>query len=186
MNEELKFKILAKVKFNSGFAYVLENDIKYTYYKVDDIIYGTDGLFYICYRFENSIGRHKAFGGRKFDLTLNTGEVVKCEGQWWDGGYGKLEQILGIKFGNITYNTKENLLKCYVYYGASVDINVINKIDELFPDLPYYPYHDYDKVIKYDKLFSDKFKVTRKLNKDKQVLISHVKRISKQLKNETI
>lgn len=26
----------------------------------------------------------EAFGGRKFDIVLDNGEIEKCEGQWWD------------------------------------------------------------------------------------------------------
>lgn len=49
----------------------------------DDAIIGRiGGVFYDFLAKRNE--RREAFGGRKFDIVLNNGEIEKCEGQWWD------------------------------------------------------------------------------------------------------
>ncbi|MEK6880804.1 MAG: hypothetical protein AABY22_14390, partial [Nanoarchaeota archaeon] len=175
MKKDFSVKILATVKFNDGLAYVLENPINYTYYRSGNLMWGTDGLFYTCFKYEKPVGSWKAFGGRKFDITLNTGEVIKCDGQWWDAGYSEIENLLGVKFGRITYNTIDALQKCYVYYAASADLNAISNIINSQKDLPYYPYFDYQKVINFDKVRNNGWDKIAKLQRDKKSLIKQCK-----------
>lgn len=183
-------KVLASVKFNSSKAFVLDESPNFVFYRLgNNIIYGTDGIFYICYKYERPSAGFKAFGGKEFKLKLDTGEEVICTGQWWDGGYSELSRHLGISFTHITYNTIENLKNCYVYHGASADIVQFNKLlndtDELF----YYDYYDYEKILKYQDVWNRRFeierelnKVIKKLSKDKTVLVDKVKRFAKIVK----
>ena len=53
-----------------------------TKYGDDTIIGRIGGIFYDFLAKRNE--RREAFGGRKFDVVLDNGEVEKCEGQWWD------------------------------------------------------------------------------------------------------
>lgn len=53
-----------------------------TKYGDDTIIGRIGGIFYDFLAKRNE--RREAFGGRKFDIVLDNGEVEKCEGQWWD------------------------------------------------------------------------------------------------------
>ena len=53
-----------------------------TKYGDDTIIGRIGGIFYDFLAKRNE--RRGAFGGRKFDIVLDNGEVEKCEGQWWD------------------------------------------------------------------------------------------------------
>lgn len=180
-------KILTSVQFNNGKAYVLDEAPKYRYYKLgDNIIYGTDGIFYICYRYERPSGSFKAFGGREFTITLSTGEIIKCNGQWWDGGYGELAKELNISFTHVTYNTNEELKNCYVYYGASADIEKFKKVLDSSGELFYHAYYDYEKILKYKDVWDKRWEEWKKsekkisrLKKDKEILISKVKNFSK-------
>lgn len=51
-----------------------------TKYGDDTIIGRIGGIFYDFLAKRN--GRREAFGGRKFDIVLDNGEIEKCEGQW--------------------------------------------------------------------------------------------------------
>lgn len=183
-------KILTSVRFNNTKAYVLDKSPDYIYYKLgNDIIYGTDGLFYICYKYERPSNSFKAFGGREFKITLNTGEVINCNGQWWSGGEVKLEKELGLKLTHITYNTTEELKKCYVYYGACVDYNKLKDLLEETGELYYHDYYDYEKIIKYQDIWNNRREEEKKLNKkieklqkDKNILISKIKSFYKIVK----
>lgn len=53
-----------------------------TKYGDDTIIGRIGGVFYDFLAKRNE--RREAFGGRKFDIVLDNGEIEKCEGQWWD------------------------------------------------------------------------------------------------------
>lgn len=55
-----------------------------TKYGDDTIIGRIGGIFYDFLAKRNE--RREAFGGRKFDIVLDNGEIEKCEGQWWDAG----------------------------------------------------------------------------------------------------
>jgi len=149
--------IIASVKFNTGKAYVVDNIEEYKYYRLgDNIIYGTDGLRYICYKYDPPSKNFYAFGGRKFNLKIeDTDEVVECYGQWWDGGYNILEKELGLNLIHFTYNTIDELKKCYVYYGASIDRNKFDEIISQVGELFYYGYYEYEKVIKYQDVWSN-------------------------------
>lgn len=176
-------KVLASVRFNDRKAYILDEFPNYIYYRLgSNIIYGTDGLFYHCYKYDRISPGFSAFGGRKFTITLNTGEVVQCYGQWWDGGYDTLEKELGIKLTHITYNTKEELKKCYVYSGATADIGKLQELIKEAGELYYYDYEDYRKVLTYQDVWDKRWEEERKftkliknLRKDKAILISKVK-----------
>lgn len=53
-----------------------------TKYGDDTIIGRIGGIFYDFLAKRNE--RREAFGGRKFDIVLDNGEIEKCEGRWWD------------------------------------------------------------------------------------------------------
>lgn len=177
-------KIIASVKFNDGKAYIVDNLQEMKYHRIgNNIIYGTDGIRYICYKLGSYGERWKAFGGSKFTLKIHdTGEIVECFGQWWDGGYGTLSKHLGIELVNFTYKTAENLKKCYVFTGAYVDKNKLKELLEEKGELFYYDYREYEKVLKYDDVWRKRFDVERKLERHKKSLIKQCKLLSKKLK----
>lgn len=92
-----------------------------TKYGDDTIIGRIGGIFYDFLAKRNE--RREAFGGRKFDIVLDNGEIEKCEGQWWDAVTDRAREELE-KEGNplskmvlIGVSSVDRLLDCYVYYG---------------------------------------------------------------------
>lgn len=62
-----------------------------TKYGDDTIIGRIGGIFYDFLAKRNE--RREAFGGRKFDIVLDNGEIEKCEGQWWDAATDRARWI---------------------------------------------------------------------------------------------
>lgn len=92
-----------------------------TKYGDDTIIGRIGGIFYDFLAKRNE--RREAFGGRKFDIVLDNGEIEKCEGQWWDVVTDRAREELE-KEGNpfskmmlIGVSSVDRLSDCYVYYG---------------------------------------------------------------------
>jgi hypothetical protein len=172
--------IEALVKMNDDIGVVMKEPLKLRFYRLNNLIYGTDGPFYACYYYEEPFGRFNAFGGRKFKITLDSGEIIECCGQWWDGGYGNLSKHLGIELKYCPVSSIPELKDCYVYFGMKADIN---KLSELI--LGYkgsiYEYRDYEKVLKYDDLRDKYFNFQLKSEKAKKHLIRKVKQFSKMI-----
>lgn len=170
-------EILASVRFNQGKAYVVSTTEDYKYYRLgSNIIYGTDGVRYQCYKYEQPYKNSKAFGGRKFTLKIeDTEEIIECHGQWWDGGYTQLEKELELNLVSFTHSTIENLLKCYVYTSCFVDMESLNNLlkdKELF----YYDYYDYEKVINYKSLQTKYFKLSLKYDRTMKAIKKQFKK----------
>ena len=142
-------RLIALVKFNSGVALVLTESPKYTYTKHGSIIIGIDktGTFVKCYEYRRPCGSFKAFAGNEFDIPLDTGEIIHCDGQWWHGGHSEAGKILGKDLVNATYNDVESLKRCYVYTGDSA---IKEKWQELVDgyDGKLYEYREYEAAIK--------------------------------------
>lgn len=91
-----------------------------TKYGDDTIIGRIGGVFYDFLAERNE--RREAFGGRKFDIVLDNGEIEKCEGQWWDA-VTAVDDLMGLKersreeaFNIIQEWTKEFTEKYGNYY----------------------------------------------------------------------
>jgi hypothetical protein len=147
------YNIIAKVKFNDHFAIVLDTPpiLEYTkisgLYGAGGLLYGTDGIFYECYRYETPFKNWEAFAGRKFDIPLHDGTIEHCYGQWWHGGHDKIEKLLGITLCSVTYSTIEKLKNCYVFSGDAADSV---KFEELLDthDGPLYGYREFEQMLK--------------------------------------
>lgn len=127
-------QVEAIVRFNDGFAYVLSNPVEFTYYKQGDLIIGLDDTctFVSCYHYSRPTMGFEAFGGRKFDITLENGEVIDCHGQWWDGGYEKAEELLGETLVRVTYKDIKSLKDCYVFNGCHAVANNFAKLHDTY------------------------------------------------------
>jgi hypothetical protein len=148
----MEHKVLAIVKFNQGEAFVLEQEpvMKYKKYGNDTII-GTDGVFYVFYGYERPSKYAQAFGGRKFSLTMEDGEVIECSGQWWDSLTDRAVKELGINNTDnrtirATACSIDNLKRCYVFHGYT---SLGTKITELINTYngPVYEYYEYEKIL---------------------------------------
>ncbi len=181
LSKKEKMELKALVKFNDGLAMAFDDKITLKYNKIGSLIYGTDGLFYKCYFYDAPSGRFQAFAGRKFDLHLESGEVVNCHGQWWDGGYQELSKLLNIEIVSVTASDIDSLKECYVYCGYHADKGKINEILSKH-DGPVFAYYDYEKLIKYDDLRNEYFWYKMKSERAKKKLIANVKLFYSKLK----
>ena len=143
-------KILAVVRFNSGEAYVLDENPNLEYVKNGNTIVGTDGIFCNCYFFETPGPRWKAFAGREFDIQLKDGEIVKCNGQWWSGVTEKAVEILGEKPIHITAGFIDDLKKCYVFFGYTAIRSKIEELRKQYNGIVW-DYWDYEATITNNK-----------------------------------
>lgn len=139
-------KILAKVKFNDGFAYVLSEAPKMVYTKYRTCIIGTDGTFYSCLIYEAPGKGWQAFGGRKFDIELSDGNVEHCHGQWWDGFNAEAFKILGFKPIRVVVQSLERLKECYCFIGDSANPERLNDLVKEYKGIVW-EYHDFDSLI---------------------------------------
>jgi hypothetical protein len=144
-------KIVDIVKFNSGHAFVVDSDPQLLFSGHGDILIGEDETetVYSVYQYgacggNPNFGGNYAFGGRKFYLPMKDGSVTHCYGQWWDGGYKKAEEILGISLASFTHSTKEQLKSCYVFYGGTINAGKLSAlIDEFYVEHPNYEPYEY-------------------------------------------
>lgn len=116
-----------------------------TKYGDDTIIGRIGGIFYDFLAKRNE--RREAFGGRKFDIVLDNGEIEKCEGQWWDAVTDRAREELE-KEGNpfskmmlIGVSSVDRLSDCYVYYGLWASES---KIEEMIADYKGHIYEYYE------------------------------------------
>lgn len=141
-------KIIAIVKFNDHFAYVLEKkpELKYTKYENITIV-GTDGCICECYGYERPSGSWKAFAGRKFDLELTDGTTEHCYGQWWDSVTRKAREVINDKIIRITARDVAGLRRCYVFTGYYAKEKEIEKLRSEYTG-KIYGYDEYEKILK--------------------------------------
>jgi len=142
-------RILAKVRFNSDFAYVLDFMPDLEYFRIgNNSIVGTDGMFLDCYYYGEPSGRFYAFAGRKFDLTMQDREVINCYGQWWDGVTKDVkkrfedEEII-----SVTVQTLSRLKKCYCFSGLRAFKSKFDRITFKYSG-NVYDYFEYGGLIK--------------------------------------
>lgn len=145
----IELKIEAIVKFNSGYAYVFNRKPDYKYQRDGSLLWAKDGPFYSCYKYDAPSPAFKAFDGREFNLNLIDGGVVKCNGQWWDGGIDKISDKLNLNLGSLTMQIKDDLINCFVFFGTSCDLDELEKLKSKYYGV-IYEYRDYERVINYD------------------------------------
>lgn len=141
------YKVLAVVKFNDGEALVLDKLPKLKYTLSNGCITGTDGLFADCLHYEAPFGRFKAFAGREFEIKLEDGSVVKCNGQYWDGvKKGHIEK-LGFVPGRATVNSLDSLKSCYVFTGYYANPELFQQLRATYEG-KVWEYREYQEQIK--------------------------------------
>lgn len=129
------------------YCVVVDRKPEYIYRRVGiQLIAEDSGFFQLRYIHGPVPG--DAFGGAKFDMQLEGGEVLHCEGQVWDGTpwphmmRGKepvnLEPMISIGVA-----TLDELRKCYVFMGGNL---LVSKLEAWLKDnKPTYDYYKYDE-----------------------------------------
>lgn len=132
----MSYKVEKIVNFNDGIGFVLDKPIEFKYRKEGNLIIGIDdtNTFVKTYIYERPSPGFHAFGGHKFDIELENGEVIHCDGQWWDGGYQRAERLLGEKLVSATYNDVESLKNCYVFTGCTAIETNLAKLRDTYKD----------------------------------------------------
>lgn len=98
-----------------------------------------DSGFFNFYYHQAPDKMFQAFAGREFDIPLADGEVIKANGQWWDGtpvDYNGLLTHTGI-------GTVERLSGCNVFSSGHIDSVIVN--DWLTNNEPSNNYNKYRK-----------------------------------------
>jgi hypothetical protein len=139
-------KIIALVKVNDSIGLVLDEMPSLEYTMVGRDIYGTNGVFCDCLFYEQLGYRWQAFAGRKFDIKLSSGEMVHCEGQYWDGIKPTHRNVADGRLIQVTAATLTDLKACYVFCGHKA---IEQKYMELLKSYKgiVYDYSDYEMLI---------------------------------------
>lgn len=138
--------VIALVKFNQSVAIVLDEMPPLVWNKVGNDLFGTNGTFCDCLFYERSGPGWEAFGGRKFDVILESGEVVNCYGQYWSGIHSTHRQVADGELIHVTAKDIDGLKKCYVFCGYT---GIKDKIEKLVAEYSgaVYDYWDYEVLI---------------------------------------
>lgn len=142
-------EVAALVKFNDENAIVLNKEINFRYQKQGNLIIGIDEseTFIDCYYYEPSSFGFKAFGGEEFDITLEDGEVIHCNGQWWHGGFTRAGELINKEVVGVTYQNIEALKKCYVFSGCFATKDGLEKLTNEYIG-KVYEYYEYEEELK--------------------------------------
>ena len=119
---------------------VIDFPLNFLYERKGKYLVAHDDGFYSCYEYGECSPGWQAFAGRKFDIPMKDGSIVKAFGQWWDGGHAKNapEHIVPIGVATIP-----QLHSCYVFSAGHISKA---KLDEwLSHNEPSTEYHKYDK-----------------------------------------
>lgn len=113
-------------------------DFRYEFRGPDYLLAEDDG-FYNSYGYEEPDRYSRAFAGRKFDIPLKDGGVVKAHGQWWaKWSIAQVSEptiIVGV-------STIEMLHQCYVFMSMRVKKSHIDEwMKRHAPASDYYKYN---------------------------------------------
>lgn len=147
-------KVIAIVDCGNWYGLVVDEKPEEvsTMYGNDTIISVTGNMFYDFLYYERPHPKYKAFAGRKFEIKLDDGRIIKCDGQWWDGISKRAEQVMiekGISvfedFTLVGMATIKELVNCYVFSGFKMLDRDLKEI--LRSDIPVYNNKEYREII---------------------------------------
>lgn len=148
MKEKIRIEAIVQHKSDWGTYnyYVLNRPLQMAYTKIDpDSIIGEDEGVLLFYE---KLGGKDAFGGREFTLNLTDGSVENCSGQWWDFRSESARLLYPDEaICNFAHSTKDDLNKCYVFYGAKCEKQWLDNLVSEYQG-KIYEYWEYEKMIK--------------------------------------
>lgn len=162
------FVIEAVVRFNKDEALVLNRSPEFRYRREGSQLVAEDGPFRSCYGYSLPSGRWKAFAGREFKIPLLDGTFEQATGQWW------ASHLKGMV--SCTYNTKDKLLGCYVYYSCMADPGAFAALRATYTG-DVYPYYAYEAFIRLPIERRKYLTKISKLERDKSHLLTNLRGI---------
>lgn len=146
-------ELVALVKFNRGKAFVLKNELNFKYQKHGGLLIGIDEseTFVDCLFYERPTANFKAFAGREFDIKLENGETIHCNGQWWHGGTDKAEKLLGKEIVSVTVEDVQGLKDCYVFTGCFAFKHRLEELADSYTG-KLYEYREYEEELKIERV----------------------------------
>lgn len=153
-------KILEIVKFNNGFAYVVDEPEPLVYHEetVRDTILCRDRRMLVgespdgrmdFLTFQHLGGHFKAFAGRELTLQMTDGSTRKVKDDWWSEGSTNWAIAHKTSVVGFTYNTLPRLADCYVFYGSSIRQDrldaMLAEFKEAHPNYTPWAYDAYEK-----------------------------------------
>lgn len=138
-------KILARVKFNKEYAYVLDDIPEVIYTKKDNVYVGKAGIFYdVLTEYRDRFD--KAFADREIEIKMDDGSVYSHKGCLWSNTPNNLEEFGIPQLYFVTIQCQDALRDCYVYRGMYTDAAGLNYLDSFEGKL--WEYYEYEKYIK--------------------------------------
>ncbi|MCA1298005.1 hypothetical protein [Stappia indica] len=177
-------KIVAMVRFNKKWAYVFDAPVCFQYSEetINGVRYliGRDGPFVRALQYEKAQGRFKAFAGAEITLSMADGSSRTVKDDWWS----VVPPFSGVTA--ITYNTVDELKRCYVYMGGCVETGALESLVSEYETRtsgPYghpaggwrYGYYDFEKVIKFDDIRRNALRKQFHLERANKHLVRHAK-----------
>lgn len=157
-------KIIEIVKFNDGYAYVLDENPTMVYHEemVKDKVFGVQRMLIgqneagmMDFLTHHYYGNMKAFAGREFEIQMEDGSKRIIKDVWWDEGATRWQDANGIKLVDFTHKTFDDLVDCCVFVGGTARKDVLEKLlDDFEKEHPnykvwdYYEFHDYCRKVK--------------------------------------
>ena len=127
-----------KNKYSTQTMIVIDKHPEFKYKRVGDMLIAEDSGFFSFYKYKKPSKNWEAFAGREFDIHLDSGEIEKAYGQWWDHlpeDYSDLVYCFGTQ-------TEEGLARCNVFHSSKVDKVLVD--EWLADNEPSNNYHKYD------------------------------------------
>jgi len=118
---------------------VLDREPIYLYECKGDWLIAEDSGFFNFFNHDSPSGRFYAFAGRKFDINMKDGTIIKAYGQWWAGVPLDYQELVI----HAAYGTTNGLSRCNVFCSCSVDPDIIDVW--LSKNEPSNNYSKYDK-----------------------------------------
>jgi len=126
-----------KNKYYTQEFFVLDRMPEYEFEKKGSWLIGEDSGFFKFYHHRHDLFGN-AFAGRKFDLKLTNGDIIKAEGQYWDG---VPEDYSGL-IGSTGCGVAEDLGKCNVFCSYYVDLAIVEDARKTMDISKNYHKHD--------------------------------------------
>lgn len=138
-------KIIDIVKFNDGYAYVLNERPTMKYHeemvpsnltgKMQRMLVGQNEAGMMDFlTYGNELPYAKAFAGREFEILMEDGSKRKIKDVWWDSGSTSWMKKHNVELVDFTHNTFDELVNCFVFFSGTARKDVLQKLLDDFYD----------------------------------------------------